>query len=1026
MLLFSITHLLYEHSLPSWSREPLVCQSLRRVQLSSPGKASRTVSASTSNCFTLSLGACSCLLHITRDTPPVCPNAFTFDQAPSPFFLHNAHRTISDTCCAPSMSLRNIKQERIEDLTSTDELSRPLTPPRQLVPSSRAVTISPIASSEPSKLHKPHSHLDNTILATMEPQSQRAPQRPQMPSSGGTHLAHSSDARGRESRATTILDPDVDMEGNAVNGVSGLSLQGDGRFTILAFSTRQRTDHNLDNRSQRSVTMDAMYTLGQHSRELISAIQKLSTLNINATLPSLPKFVVVGDQSAGKSSIVEAVCNITVPRDQGTCTRCPFQITTTAKEQGAPWKCELSLQSRYAYQPNARGGRDGYDGWVEQEIKVFHFGTFHDKNSLEEALRRAQLAILNPQVTPELYQNASATRSKATKINFSPNVVRMDIEGPDLPELSFFDLPGAINVDQDGNQKIVEFIEKLIKHYLRDEKALILLACSADQDVNNSTTFRFVSQCKAKDRCMGVLTKPDLVSSSRYHLIEQVLKNDAAGFQLGHMWYVTKQLSQDELMSGTVSHADARAIEYNFFRNTPWSDHLVEHFDRFGITALQSQISHELTKHILAELPEIMERVHDRLHTVTLELATFPEKPQSAAHTVLDEIQRLTTLITRHIKGEGEKNEFKTKYRGYVRDLRTHLKAARPEVILSTPGHQKPTYTIDEGEDEEEEEEVTPVPTPSKRARGGNGQPITPAKRAMSRAAETPRSVSRVRFEPTATVAATKLTLRLDELHGIFEQFSSSDIPGSVDPKAIQHLIKLSTKGWRVIVQSILSKVKDLVDAMFAGSIDDALPSRRNTQFETETRNSVQRLATSTWAAAYKDIMHVIDCETFKGVTFSGELRVEEIRVAALRNRHIERINEYFDRLELRSENSKVFSAADRAKKFDDEAMRTKLGADQYSREVDALGQPLAYYDWASARMLDTVASHLDFMVLTSLEATVHGALRADLRATDEDYCQMLLAEDPEREVMRAKRLAEQRELEAAMEELRRVESLPR
>jgi hypothetical protein len=65
---------------------------------------------------------------------------------------------------------------------------------------------------------------------------------------------------------------------------------------------------------------DAMEYLGADSRRLIQAIKKLEELNINTTL-QLPKFVVVGDQSAGKSSIVEALCDISLPRSSGTCTR---------------------------------------------------------------------------------------------------------------------------------------------------------------------------------------------------------------------------------------------------------------------------------------------------------------------------------------------------------------------------------------------------------------------------------------------------------------------------------------------------------------------------------------------------------------------------------------------------------------------------------------------------------------------------------------------------------------------------------
>lgn len=65
---------------------------------------------------------------------------------------------------------------------------------------------------------------------------------------------------------------------------------------------------------------DAMQYLGVDSRRLIQSVKDLEALNINTTL-QLPKFVVVGDQSAGKSSIVEALCDISLPRSQGTCTR---------------------------------------------------------------------------------------------------------------------------------------------------------------------------------------------------------------------------------------------------------------------------------------------------------------------------------------------------------------------------------------------------------------------------------------------------------------------------------------------------------------------------------------------------------------------------------------------------------------------------------------------------------------------------------------------------------------------------------
>jgi len=78
------------------------------------------------------------------------------------------------------------------------------------------------------------------------------------------------------------------------------------------------TMSGLDNSSP--LLQDAMQYLGADSRRLIQGIKMLEELNISTTL-QLPKFVVVGDQSAGKSSIVEALCDISLPRSQGTCTR---------------------------------------------------------------------------------------------------------------------------------------------------------------------------------------------------------------------------------------------------------------------------------------------------------------------------------------------------------------------------------------------------------------------------------------------------------------------------------------------------------------------------------------------------------------------------------------------------------------------------------------------------------------------------------------------------------------------------------
>ena len=57
----------------------------------------------------------------------------------------------------------------------------------------------------------------------------------------------------------------------------------------------------------------------------------------------------MGDQSHGKSSVIEAICDISLPRNAGTCTRCPFEIVTTSVDGG--WVCKVSLVRKYSHAP---------------------------------------------------------------------------------------------------------------------------------------------------------------------------------------------------------------------------------------------------------------------------------------------------------------------------------------------------------------------------------------------------------------------------------------------------------------------------------------------------------------------------------------------------------------------------------------------------------------------------------------------------------------------------------------------------
>lgn len=352
-----------------------------------------------------------------------------------------------------------------------------------------------------------------------------------------------------------------------------------------------------------SVNEATMRSLGTKSRSLNESLKDLEKHNINKTL-SLPKYVVVGDQSAGKSSIVNSLCGVSLARSSGTTTRCPFRITTSKGTKSLkPWTCNVSLQQH--------SDLHGRGQWRRRdELKITHFATIHDEGELEAVLRRAQLALLNPQEDPKHFLDVDWNQHPKSKAVFSPNLLSLEIQASSLPELEFYDLPGCINsydlpkstkADAKQRQKeekdLIQMITSTVVSYIKDDNCLILLACSADQDLEMSLAMKLVRDNDADGRCMGFLTKADLVPPDKIPAILEILEEKK--FSLGHPWSITKQSSQQEIAEG-VDHETAREREIEFFATTPWAD-FTSLREQYGISQLSSQIARNLSGRILLE-----------------------------------------------------------------------------------------------------------------------------------------------------------------------------------------------------------------------------------------------------------------------------------------------------------------------------------------------------------------------------------------------------------------------------------------
>ncbi|OCH87803.1 hypothetical protein OBBRIDRAFT_827487 [Obba rivulosa] len=447
------------------------------------------------------------------------------------------------------------------------------------------------------------------------------------------------------------------------------------------------------------VSSDSSYA--RRRKELLALIKQLRAIGAQADL-DLPRIAVIGNQSAGKSSLVEAISGITVPRDAGTCTRCPMELRLSSSSD--PWSCQISLRWEY-----------GLNGRRNDEIKEVLFGDqLTDKSDVELALRRAQAAILNPDIPSAQFLSMSAEELRnnftpeASSLLFSRNVVCIDLIGPELTDLSFIDLPGII---QNAEPEVVKLVEDLVRSHIKGH-CLILVTLPMSDDIENQKAAQLARQEDPSGlRTIGVLTKPDTLPPGSTKMRELWLDViEGRRHPLTHGYFCTRQPDDEERVAG-ITAAEARQSETDFFKNnSPWSTAVYK--DRFGTGNLVKSLSKHLTRIIDDVLPALQSQVATQLAQCNAQLELLPEPitAEPSAY-VLSLVSAFCNDVQAYIQGSSRAAALVQKnrqiYAAYKRSIRSTAPPFMPflsaeEAISTTKGAFRGDYDrTDEEHDED-------------------------------------------------------------------------------------------------------------------------------------------------------------------------------------------------------------------------------------------------------------------------------------------------------------------------------------
>ncbi|XP_070539502.1 interferon-induced GTP-binding protein Mx-like [Ptychodera flava] len=356
-------------------------------------------------------------------------------------------------------------------------------------------------------------------------------------------------------------------------------------------------------------------------RPCIDLVDSLRRIGLDKDV-DLPAVVVIGDQSVGKSSVLEAISGVKLPRGTEIVTRCPVELRLKTLDEG-DWRGRIHYTS--------------FSKSIDKNIV--------NEDDVDDEIREAQNKITDSQR------------------GISDTLITVEMESVDVPNLTLIDLPGIARVALAGQpDNIAEMIKTLLKKFIAKEETIILCVIPCNVDIATTEALKMAQEVDPTgSRTLGVLTKPDLVDLGTEPNVVKIAQNKVIPLKKGYT--VIKCRGQKNVESKQPLQ-EAMDEEDRFFKEHRIYN-VLYHEKCAGTRVLANKLTSELVEQIRKSVPQLQRGIKDKLEETKQELFALGD-------TVPDDKVERVNLLVRELHSSGTKScaekprvSFETMKEGY-------------------------------------------------------------------------------------------------------------------------------------------------------------------------------------------------------------------------------------------------------------------------------------------------------------------------------------------------------------------------